>query len=74
MSDLAGVHIRQGEIGEACNQAFQALTIDPVKSQMVVQRVVTPRNKLEPWKSTQYVKNLDDKIRPFLALLQRGIT
>jgi tetratricopeptide (TPR) repeat protein len=74
LSDLAGVYIRQGEISEACNQAFQALTIDPVKSQMVVQRVVMLRRELEPWKSTQDVKNLDEKIRPFLTLKQRGIT
>ncbi len=73
LSDLAGICIQQGEISEACNHAIQALTIDPVKSQMVVQRVMTLRSELEPWKSTQYVKNLDEHIRPHLILQHRGI-
>ncbi len=73
LSDLAGVFIQQGEISEACNHAIQALTTDPVKSQMVVQRVVTLRSQLEPWKRTPYVKNLDEHIRPHLIQQHRGI-
>lgn len=73
LSDLAGVYMRQGEISEACTYAFQALTIDPVKSQMIVQRVVKVRRELEPWKHMQDVKDLDEKMRPFLTLQQRGI-
>lgn len=73
LSDLAGVYMRQGEISEACTYAFQALTIDPVKSQMIVQRIVKVRQELEPWKNMRDVKDLDEKIRPFLTLQQRGI-
>lgn len=73
LSDLASTFIRQGEISEACHHAIQALTIDPVKSQMIVQRVVTLRRELEPWKTTHYVKNLDEHIRPLLTFQHRRI-
>jgi transcriptional regulator with XRE-family HTH domain len=67
LSDLAGTYIKQREVGEACNIARQALIVNTPKSQMLVQRVLTLRNDLEPWKNTQEVRALDAHLMPLLT-------
>jgi tetratricopeptide (TPR) repeat protein len=73
LADLASVDIRQGEIEKACERATQSVAIAvQIKSQMVTERLFTLRRELEPWKNTQYVKNLDEHLVPLLPILYRG--
>jgi hypothetical protein len=68
VTDLAGTYVKQGEIEEACGQAAQAATMTAqIKSKINVQRLITLRHQLEPWKDTQYVKNLDQHMRPLIT-------
>ncbi len=64
LTDLAAAYAQQGEIHEACNRASQALSIinDQIKSVNTLQRVIDFRSSLEQWKSTPYVRNLDEQI------------
>ncbi len=68
LTDLAGTYVQQREIGEASGHALEAAkTIAEIKSPVVFQRLLTLRRELEPWKNTQYVKNLDKQLVPLLT-------
>ncbi len=68
LADIAGTFVRQREVEEACSQAIKALAITAqIKSQPVLQRVLTIRSQLEPWKDTQHVNNLDRHLAPILT-------
>jgi hypothetical protein len=67
-TDLAGTYARQGILEQAYLHATQALTLIPhIKSQTEVQRLRTLRRTLEPWKETQYVKDMDAQMAPLLV-------
>ena len=66
LSDLADTFAKQRELGEACRLARQALLRNIPQSQMIVQRVLTFRQDLEPWKDTQEVRELDAQLLPLL--------
>jgi tetratricopeptide (TPR) repeat protein len=66
--DLAGTYVQQQNIEQACEYAFQAMNIaTQIKSQVSLQRLLTLRGELEPWKETQYVRDLDKHIVPLLS-------
>ncbi|HEU5382853.1 MAG TPA: BTAD domain-containing putative transcriptional regulator [Ktedonobacteraceae bacterium] len=66
--DIAATYIPQGDIELACNHALQATTIvAQIKAQTVLQRLLTLRKDLEPWKDTQWVKNVDSHMAPLLT-------
>ncbi len=66
--DIAATYIPQGDIELACHHALQATTIvAQIKAQTVLQRLLTLRKDLEPWKETPYVKNVDEYMVPFLT-------
>jgi transcriptional regulator with XRE-family HTH domain len=61
--DLARTYIQQGEIEETCKYASEALGIMiQLRSARVLQRILALRGELEPWKRTEYVRNLDQRI------------
>lgn len=70
LTDLAGTYIQQNEIEQACEIAVQAATITAqIKSPTVLQRLISFRHELEPWKDTSYVKVLDQQyLKPLLTL------
>lgn len=68
LTDLAGTYVQQGEFEEACLHALQATKmVAQIKSPIVFQRLLTLRHRLEVWKDTQYVKNLDEYLVPLLT-------
>jgi DNA-binding SARP family transcriptional activator len=65
--DLAGTYTRQGEVGEACEQAIQAVEImGYTQSKVVMQRLWRLRQALTPWQQTAAVKRLDEVIEELL--------
>lgn len=74
--DIASTYAQQGDVEAACGHAIQVLPImAQTKSQAVAKRLLTLRHELEPWKDTQYVKNLDQQIAPFITSKgYRGVT
>lgn len=68
--DLARTYIQQGEIEETCKYASEALGIMiQLRSARVLQRLLALRGELEPWKRTEYVRNLDQRIAALLDIL-----
>ncbi len=66
--DLAATYIPQGNIELACNHALAATTIvAQIKAQTVLERLLTLRKELEPWKDTLSVKTVDETMAPLLA-------
>ena len=66
--DLAGAYVHQRNIEQACGYALQAMNIaTEIKSQVSLQRLLSLRGDLEPWKETQYVRELDTYIVPLLT-------
>jgi hypothetical protein len=71
--DLARTYIQQGEIGEACRRAHEALDIMMhLKSARVFQRMLDFPGKLEAWKDTEYVKNLDTRLATYYTMKLRN--
>jgi hypothetical protein len=67
-TDLAGTYARQGNLEQAYIHASQAITVVvQTKKPVHVQRLLTLRQTLEPWKETQYVKDLDEQMAPLLV-------
>jgi hypothetical protein len=65
--DIAATYVPQGEVELACTHALQAVTIvAQIKAQTVLQRLLTLRQNLEPWKDTQYVQNVDGQMTSLL--------
>ena len=65
--NLAAIFAQQGDISTACYHASQAITLTgQAKSPAILQRLLTLRQELEPWKDTQYLKNLDEQLEPLL--------
>jgi hypothetical protein len=65
--DLAGTYAQQGDVEAACGYATQALSImTQIKSQTVSKRLLALRHRLEPWKDTGFIKNLDQQIASFI--------
>ncbi|MBV9021702.1 MAG: hypothetical protein JOZ71_13425 [Ktedonobacteraceae bacterium] len=68
LADIASTFVLQGEIEEACDHLIQALMITAhLKSQPVMQRILTTRRQLEPWKQTYAVNHVDAHLAPFLT-------
>jgi len=66
--DIAGTYAQGGDVERACGHATQALSImAQTKSQTVAKRLLRLRQELEPWKETQYVKNLDQQMRELIT-------
>jgi transcriptional regulator with XRE-family HTH domain len=64
LADLAFAYVQQGEIEEACRLAGQALAIvGHTESAVGLQRVRELRQRLEPWKDTRPVRQLDELLR-----------
>ncbi|HEU0003483.1 MAG TPA: helix-turn-helix transcriptional regulator [Ktedonobacteraceae bacterium] len=61
--DLAGTYAQQGDVEGACEYAVQALSImAQTKSRTVAKRLLALQQKMETWKDTSFVKNLDQQI------------
>lgn len=68
LTDLAETYLQQGEIEEACKHASRAAVIaSQIKLQKVLQRLYKIRQALEPFKDTQYIKDLDGHLVPLIA-------
>lgn len=66
--DVADTYMQQGEIGVACENATQALSIiAQTKSHTATQRLLTLRQQMNPWKDTLNVKNLDEQLSAFIT-------
>jgi transcriptional regulator with XRE-family HTH domain len=64
LADLASAHVHQGEVAEACRLAGQALAIvGQTESAVGLQRVQELRARLEPWKDSHAVRQLDEQLR-----------
>lgn len=73
LTDIATAHVQQGEIEEACKFVKQALAItSQTNSMSVLQRIRNLRNKLEPWKNTQCIKDLDEQFATTLMSITYG--
>jgi hypothetical protein len=67
LADLAGTYVRQKNVEAACEYAIEAVTLaSQIKSKVVLQRLVSLRHELDPWKYTEYVQNLDEQMTPLL--------
>jgi hypothetical protein len=65
--DLAGTYVQQKNIEQACGCAIQAINIaTQINSKVLLQRLLTLRSDLEPWKETCYVQDLDKCTEPLL--------
>ncbi|MGH2770347.1 MAG: helix-turn-helix transcriptional regulator [Actinomycetota bacterium] len=63
LCDLAESYIRTGEIDEACRHAAEAFAIGlKMGSDRILQQIGSIGNKLTPWKDTQAVKELEEKL------------
>lgn len=63
VTDLASAHVQQREVDEACRLASQALAIVTEKQfAKGRQRIRDFRTRLEPWKGTRAVKDLDGQL------------
>jgi transcriptional regulator with XRE-family HTH domain len=73
--DIAGTYMQQGNVGSACENATQALSImAQTKSHAASQRLLALRQQLNPWKDTLDVKNLDEQISVLITpTWDRGI-
>jgi len=71
LADLASAHVHQGEIEEACRLAGLALAVvEQTQSAVGLQRVRDLRARLDPWKDTRPVRQLDEQLR--VALVEIG--
>ncbi len=67
LADLAGTYVRQKNVEAACEHAIEAVTLaSQIKSKVVLQRLVSLRHELDPWKYTEYVQHLDAQMTPLL--------
>jgi len=63
ITDLASANVQQREVDEACRLAGQALAIVTEKQfAKGRQRICDFRTRLEPWKGTRAVKDLDEQL------------
>jgi transcriptional regulator with XRE-family HTH domain len=70
--DLASTYAQQKECEQAYKHAMQALLItEQTKSGVAVQRLLTLRRELEPWKDTLFVRAIDECLEPLLGYRQR---
>ncbi len=61
--DLAGTYVQQHNIEQACDCALKAMQIaTQINSNISLQRLLTLRSSLEPWKETGYVQKFDKAI------------
>lgn len=66
--DLAATYIPQGNVEGACSHALQATTmIAQIKAQTVLQRLLTLREDLEPWRDTHQVGSVDEQMAFLLS-------
>ncbi len=66
--DLASTYTLQREFEEACEYAIQAIIIlAQIKSRTGMQRLLTLRQDLAPWRDTSYVKKVDEYIEALLV-------
>jgi transcriptional regulator with XRE-family HTH domain len=63
LADLATAYIQQSEIPEGCRLAVEALSLGGIDSPRGVQRVRDLRRRLEPWRATVAVRELDEQLR-----------
>jgi len=64
LADLASAHARQGEVDEACRLAGLALAIvAQTQSTVGLTRVHELRARLDQWKDTRPVRQLDEQLR-----------
>jgi tetratricopeptide (TPR) repeat protein len=67
--DLAGTYVQQKQIEQACECAQRAIDIaKDLHSNVLLQRLLTLRNMLEPWKEIRSVQDLDRSMAPLLLL------
>jgi len=63
ITDLASAHVQKREVDEACGLAGRALAIVTEKQfAKGRQRICDFRTRLEPWKGTRAVKDLDEQL------------
>jgi hypothetical protein len=61
--EQATAHVQQGEIGEGCRLAGEALTIATgQRSEKALQRIRSFRRQLQRWEQTSQVRDLDDRL------------
>jgi transcriptional regulator with XRE-family HTH domain len=71
LADLASALAQQGEVEEACRLAGLALAIvEQTQSAVGLQRIRDLRTRLDPWRDTRPVRQLDEQLRT--ALLDIG--
>lgn len=71
--DLAGTYVHQKQIEHACACALQATDLAAhLHSPVVLQRLLSLRTTLEPWKDTSAVQELDQSLAPLLLTGRRA--
>ena len=64
LTGLATVHVRQGEIEQACRIAVEALGIATrTRTALSLQQVYDVRRQLERWQDSRAVQELDEQLR-----------
>jgi tetratricopeptide (TPR) repeat protein len=64
LTGLATVHVRQGEIEQACRTAGEALRIATrTRTALSLQQVYDVRRQLERWQDSRAVRELDEQLR-----------
>jgi tetratricopeptide (TPR) repeat protein/transcriptional regulator with XRE-family HTH domain len=72
LADIGTVHAQLGDVETACSFILQALDVtEQTKSLIVLQRIYKGRKELHPWKESNEVKNLDDRVAGLLVTLTK---
>jgi DNA-binding SARP family transcriptional activator len=70
LTDMGIAQAQQGQVQQACTLAIQALAITTqTKSLSVLERVRLVRSELEPWKETDAVQDLEQRLDATFALI-----
>ncbi len=70
LADIGTVHAQLGDVQTACSFILRALDVtEQTKSLVVLQRIYKGRGELDPWKESNEVKNLDERVGGMLNLL-----
>jgi tetratricopeptide (TPR) repeat protein len=65
LTGLATVHVRQGDIEQACRTVGEALRIATrTRTALSLQQVYDVRRQLERWRDSRPVRELDEQLRP----------
>lgn len=72
LADIGTVYAQLGDVRTACSFILRALDVtEQTKSLVVLQRIYKGRGELDPWKESNEVKNLDERVGGMLNTLTK---